>query len=266
MTAGGFSRTVALAATLIILGILGAGAGTLASAAPAHNVCVPSAVGVPSRPGPPDWMGWTGGTGLVETALDDPRWLGASGQTFGTGSAIAPLHTRMLWTTIGTSKYLYLSFLVDLDGETGAGLSTPRDVFVGFRRPTAFHVGTHDEYAYIFQFHLKGGGVGSPTDTIAPTHCATFNDCAEVPGPGKDFWRLFVNASNDSNEDCPLDPTTTVHGPAYVALTGAFTDSAPIDWMTNTSPAGQDAVRYWKLGTATGTPGAIQNRWAVQIA
>lgn len=261
MTAGGFLRTAALAAAFTAIA---AGAGTLASAAPAHNVCVPQAVGVPSRPGPPDWMGWTGGTGLVEPALDDPRWLGASGQTFGSGSAIAPLHTRMLWATTGTTKYLYLSFLVDLDGVTGAGVSTPRDVFVGFRRPTAFHVGTHDEWAYMFEFHLTGTGAGSPTSTIAPTYCESFNDCAESPGPGKDFWRLFVNASNDSNEDCQLDPTTTVHGPAYTALTVSG-GAPPIDWMTNTTPAGQDAVRYWKLDASPTTPGAIQNRWAVQI-
>src|SRR5262245_25405650 len=128
MTAGGCLRTVALAVTVTTLAM-----GGPASAVPARNVCVPQAVGVPSRSGPPDWMGWTGGTGLVDPALDDPRWLGASGQTFSTGGAIAPLHTRMLWAQIGATRYLYLSFLVDLDGVTGGGLSTPRDIFVGFR-------------------------------------------------------------------------------------------------------------------------------------
>jgi hypothetical protein len=252
MNPRGFLRKVSLAATLT--------ASTFAFATPAHNVCVPQAIGVPSRSGPPDWMGWTGGTGLVEPALDDPRWLGASGQTFSTGGALAPLHTRMLWATTGTTKYLYLSFLVDLDGVSGAGLTTPRDLFVGFRRPSAFNNGTHNEYGYIFQFHLNGGGEGSTTDLITPVHCATFTDCAEIPGPGKNFWRVFVD--HDEHDSCVVG-TTTYNGPAFRALTGSFTDSAPIDWMTNTTPAGQDAVRYWKLDASQ--PGAIQNRWAVQV-
>lgn len=249
---GGFLRTVVLAVTLTTSG--------LAAAVPARNVCVPQAVGVPSRSGPPDWMGWTGGTGLVETALDDPRWLGASGQTFSTGGALAPLHTRMLWAQVGTTRYLYLSFLVDLDGVTGAGLSTPRDIFVGFRRPAPITVGTSQEFGYIFEFHLNGVGAGSSTHAIAPTHCATFTDCAEVPGPGKDFWRVFVD--RDQSANCTIG-TSTVTGPAFRALTGAFTDSAPISWMTSTTPAGQDAVRFWKLDATQ--PGAIQNRWAVQV-
>jgi len=253
-------RTVTRAAAGVAT--LGAilGASAVAIAAPAHNVCVPQAVGVPSRSGPPDWMGWTGGTGLVETRLDDPRWLGASGQSFGNGGALAPLHTRMLWATTGGTRYLYLSFMVDLAGISGAGLTTPRDIFVGFRRPSPFLAGTHNEFGYIFEFHLTGGGEGAVDHVIAPTHCSTFNDCAEVPGPGKNFWRVFVD--HDEGDDCVVGGVT-VHGPAFRALTGSFTDSAPIDWMTSTTPAGQDAVRYWKLDAAQ--PGAIQNRWAVQV-
>ena len=122
-----------------------------AAAAPAHNVCVPMASGVPTMAGPPKWQSW-GGTAPVSAALDDPRWLGATGQSFELGSAKAPLHTRAVWATEGGQTFLYLSFIVDVEGMLGATASSPRDLFVGFRRPAP--VG--GEAAYIFQFHLDG--------------------------------------------------------------------------------------------------------------
>ena len=125
-------------------------AGSLADATPAHNVCVPAAVGVPSRPGPPRWLDWGTGTPGDE-ALDDPRWLGATGHSFELGAARAPLLSRGLWANMAGKDYLLLSFIVDLEGLSNAGAATPRDLFLGFRRPSSFAGTGGAENAYIFQ-------------------------------------------------------------------------------------------------------------------
>ncbi|TMQ14923.1 MAG: hypothetical protein E6J90_26140 [Deltaproteobacteria bacterium] len=251
----GHIRNAALAVTALW--------ASVATAAPAHNVCVPPAIGVPFRNGPPQWLNWTGGT-LVDPSLDDPRWLGATGHAFADGGALAPLQSRILWTTISGQKYLMMSFLVDLEGLTGAGVATPRDLFVGFRRPAVFTNGTpqtdDDEYAYIFQFHLTSGAIAG---LATPTHCTDYNNCAETPGPGTDFWRVFVDR-DQAPQNCTT-ATGTVSGPGFLPLTGSGPNGAPITWMTNPAAPDQDAVRYWKLGSGTGIPVPIENRWAVQI-
>src|ERR1700704_5505355 len=88
-----------------------------AVAAPQNNVCVPRATGVPTREGPPKWVDWTGsGPSAADPNLDDPRWLGATGHTFALGGAKAPLLSRALFSVQGGQEYMYLSFIVDLDG------------------------------------------------------------------------------------------------------------------------------------------------------
>ncbi|MBK7535699.1 MAG: hypothetical protein IPI49_10105 [Myxococcales bacterium] len=214
-----------------------------AAAAPAHNVCVPMASGVPTMAGPPKWQSW-GGTAPVSAALDDPRWLGATGQSFELGSAKAPLHTRAVWATEGGQTFLYLSFIVDVEGMLGATASSPRDLFVGFRRPAP--VG--GEAAYIFQFHLDGTAAAG---LVAPAHCGRYADCAEDGTTPQNYWRVFVDQG--ATATCS---TTGSTGQRFSRLVGATPADPPITWMA-------DAVRYWKLGA--GEPLALQNRWAVQV-
>lgn len=228
----------------------------VAIAAPAHNFCVPRAVGVPTRPGPPEWLDWTSGSPTVDESLDDPRWLGAAGHSFELGSARAPLHARALWATQGGKSYLYLSFIVDLEGLTGAGAATPRGLFLGFRRPTPFTNGTpetdDDEHGYIFQFHLTGGAVAG---LVEPEHCTPYGSCGENAAPAADFWRVFVD--RNSIGSC-TSGASTVTGPMSVAWTGGGPDGAPINWMKD-----ERAVRYWKLDASQ--PTLLQNRWAIQL-
>jgi hypothetical protein len=216
----------------------------LATAAPAHNVCVPQAQGVPTMSGPPKWLAAWGGGAPVSAALDDPRWLGAVGASFELGSAKAPLHSRAVWANEGGQDFLYLSFIVDVEGLLGAGATSPRDLFVGFRRPAA----VAGEAAYIFQFHLNSAaGAG----LIAPTHCARFSDCAESAATPQNYWRVFVDRGNTAS--CG---STGLTGSKFDRLVGATVSDPPVTWMT-------DAVRYWKLGTTE--PPLLQNRWAVQV-
>jgi hypothetical protein len=248
-------HTVALAAIIA--------AAPIAHAAPAHNVCVPRAVGVPTRPGPPKWLDWSSsGTTAADPALDDPRWLGATGHSFELGGARAPLLSRALWATATDGKaYLYLSFIVDLEGLTGAGAATPRDLFLGFRRPTPFAGSGGNEVAYIFQFHLTTGAVAS---LVRPQHCSRFSTCDENSGTALEFWRVFVDRGA-APEACPSSPS--VMGQRF----DRFVDTAdaskpPIPWMTKTGPPDQpneDAVRFWKLDASQ--PPVLQNRWAIQL-
>lgn len=220
------------------------------------NVCVPTASGVPTREGPPKWLNWTGsGTIPADDKLDDPRWLGATGQTFALGSAKAPLQARMLFSSQGAVapvvKYMYLSFIVDLEGFDPAhpAEATARDVFIGFRRPPSAGA---TELGYMFQFHLTGTGSG----VVAPAYCGRYTDCDESSPTKKDFWRLFADKGHQGQSACTL-----ANGEIYEPL-GSVT-TAPITWMT-TATGTQDAVRYWKIASSDPSP-FFQNRWAVQV-
>lgn len=241
--------------SLAALAALTAG-GSLASAAP-HEVCVPYALGVPTRNDPPKWVSWAGSPGPVDASLDDPRWQGATGQGFSSGSAKAPLAMRALWSDEG-GEYLYLSFVMDLEGLSGTAppTQTPRDLFLGFRRATPFDPGTpgdpsDDHLGYIFQFHLRGGAEGS---LVEPAHCARpldsspgANDgCSEDAAQPKDHWRVYVDRGQTGSCD-------VVTGTRFSRLIDAGQpDESPATWVKD-----KQAVRYWKQSTA--------NRWAIQL-
>jgi|GEM_PF-3423333 len=240
-----FSRVVAFAAV--------SAGSALAGATPAHNVCVPYALGVPTRNQPPKWVAWAGSSGDVDTGLDDPRWQGAVGHSFGLGAAKAPLQMRALWSDRG-GDYLYMSFIMDLEGLATAGTEAPRDLFLGFHRAAAYDPGTpavpeDDEYGYIFQFHLK---TGDSAALVEPVHCArpvdsvpgtTHDGCSEAASTPKDYWALFVDNNQPGTCAGAAREFTPMHGAGL---------SAPLTWMSD-----QQAVRYWKISTA--------NRWAIQL-
>jgi hypothetical protein len=232
---------------------------TPALAAPAHDVCVPSATGVPTREGPPKWIGTWPGSGGLDQSLDDPRWLGAVGHVFQYGSARAPLQSRAVYSNNGGQEYLYLSFVVDLEALQVGSQATSRDIFVGFRRANPDTRGTSDpgddEYGYIFQFHLMPGAAASPYTPITPVYCGDYDQAACTDGGAgeKDYWRVFV----DRNEDGQCTATSP-QGHQYREWNGASYTAPPADlaWMA-------DAVRYWKYDAAAAEP--LHNRWAVQI-
>lgn len=234
-------------------------AATASASVVQKNLCAPRAAGVPTREGPPKWVAWTGTNTIpADTSLDDPRWVGATGNSFARGSAKAPLQTRILFGTDGASgavtKYAYLSFLVDLSAyDTTASHPssvTPRDVWLAFHRPTG-HGGS--EAGYLFQLHLTGSGTGL---ALAPTYCDAAASCSESGGTGRDYWRLFVDRNGTDQSAC-----TGANGRLYVPLAAAASPP-PVGWMTG---GGQDAVRYWKLPPTTGSETTALNRWAVQI-
>jgi hypothetical protein len=227
-----------------------------------RDVCVPAALGVPTREGPPKWLDWTGSGPIAsDPSLDDPRWLGATSQTLPqAGGATAPLQMRALHYMQGSQEYLYLSFIVDLMGfMTSNGsdpTSTPRDIFIGFHRPSPAAGAT--ERGYMFQFHLNGNGSG----VVAPSFCSQYSTCDEDSGTATDFWRVFVDKGHTDQSAC-----TENSGALYEAVP-SVTDPVTHNLMSTvtwvTTPGGaQDAVRFWKI--ATNPAPLLQNRWAVEV-
>lgn len=231
-----------------------------------NNMCVPRALGVPTRDGPPDWVrtrhSAVNGAALPPNdALDDPRWLGATGQTIALGSAKAPLQARALYSAEdiasvpGVTKFLYLSFIIDLDGYyTGANVA-PRDLFLGFHRPGS----PTGEHGYVFQFHLSGSVAGATANGMmpAPVACDDYAACDEdASTTPHDYWRVFRDLGNPANYDCS---GVEVGGRMFEPPTSGTTAAMVVPWM-----AAQDAVRYWKVSVGDPSP-FTQNRWAVQI-
>lgn len=236
MTMSQTIKTLALPILLLLC------VGSLAHAAPVHKVCVPEASGVPTMEGAPHWSAAWGG--VQSNALDDPRWLGATAQTFGLGSAMAPLQGRAVWANEGGQDYLYFSFISNVDASVTSPNTTPRDFYLGFRRPAPLGA----ERGYIFQFHLGNPGAAGP---LSPTYCEEDCDIAT------DYWRVFVDAGNHgvcgatggSGTKYEVMPIPLPVPPAPPATT-------PLTWMDG-------AAHFWKLGGG-GAP-LLQNRWAVQM-
>jgi hypothetical protein len=76
----------------------------------ADPFCLPPSSGVPGMSGPPAW--WAG-----PSPLDDPRWRGAASYNHSGDYA----RFRALTDTIGTAKYLVLSWEVRADPDAAAG-------------------------------------------------------------------------------------------------------------------------------------------------
>lgn len=231
---------------------------TLADAAPAHDVCVPAAVGVPTRPGPPAWVQvWDPATydPVQSIRLDDPRWNNATGHAFGTGAATAAVQTRALWATVGTQKFLYLSFISNLaPNET----TNARDVFVGFNR--AIPDTANDEFGYIFQFHLSPGG-SATAGTLA--YCGDAQQAACADNTTTDYWRMYVDRVGAGNGNLGLCSTTNHNGHQFAKWNGADYTKPPIPWMTSAT-ATSGGVAVWKIPASDPAP-TQQNQWAIQV-
>lgn len=209
---------------------------SVAHAAPARSFCVPKATGVPTMEGPPQWVSSWSATRPLSTALDDPRWRGAAGHSFELGSATAPLTTRAVWSDgeVAGKAYLFLSFVVDVTGHADTDSTSPRDIFVGFRRSAPLPSGDN---GYIFRFRLDetaAAGLVTPTSCDGSGHCADGN-----------YWRVYTDFGNVAA--CGGD-----NGQEYRHGSG---EAAAVPWMS-------EAVRYWKLA---GAGPFLGNRWAVQV-
>ncbi|HYP99077.1 MAG TPA: MYXO-CTERM sorting domain-containing protein [Polyangiaceae bacterium] len=75
--------------------------------------CVPSALGVPGRSGPPEWASGS----AVDHKIDDPRWVGATSQAYPLAGSSAQSQVRALVH----GNTLYLSFQVFVDANATGG-------------------------------------------------------------------------------------------------------------------------------------------------
>lgn len=223
----------------LALGIAGAIATTTTGAHAAPNTCVPEAIGVPTKEGPPKWTAnFTGSTSTtpVYPQLDDPRWQGSTAETFAYGSAKAPLQARAVWKHEGTSDYLYLSFITNINPDT----TSKRDLWVGFKRATA----SGTQRAYVLQFHLAGATLSAPT--VVPPYCGnSLNACANGP-----YWRAWADNGQVGGDSCDASATGTFT--QFDPFNGGGDTTPPFDWL---NVSGHEDITYWNSG----------DRWAVQV-
>ena len=101
-----FLQKHAVAALALVAAVFVAlpGAPVTARAAP---VCIPTAIGVPGEPGPPEWWG------VVTGRKDDPRWRGS----MGVGHAMDRGRFRALYAQENGTDYLYLNW--EIRGDAG---------------------------------------------------------------------------------------------------------------------------------------------------
>jgi hypothetical protein len=93
------------------------------------QLCVPPGYGVPGRGGPPEWISGS----APDTNIDDPRWRGATSQSYGPGGSA---HSRL--RALQSGNNLYLSFQVMVDAEAS---QNPEDsVYVALAQTAG---GTH---------------------------------------------------------------------------------------------------------------------------
>ncbi len=157
------SRLVVLASILTGWSIL---LGAPASAQ--QTLCIPDAVGVPGRSGPPIWWDPAELYSTTEPTDKDPRWHGALRITHGSGTservALRALHTR----DPDSRVQLYLSWKVENDTFTSA----VQKVLVGFSPDCASGAKDCDpaqRYVIAVDIRHKDPGAGTRTVAGAPS-------------------------------------------------------------------------------------------------
>lgn len=151
-------RSVAVAAAVTAATFLGLGS----VAAQGEDLCVPPSYGVPAYQntkwaGPPKWLAFSDQLqGDPYDQPNDPRWVGASGQSFGAGAASAAGQVRALFAppdpAVPATRALYLSFTSRV-----TDVAAPQNLWVGFR------VSASESYVVRFRFDRNVDGSGNPT-------------------------------------------------------------------------------------------------------
>jgi hypothetical protein len=137
-------------------------------AARADKLCVPHANGVPGKNEPPQWTQFDNpAVGNVDSAITDPRWLGASGHAIQSGSATAPLDFRTVYSQVGATQYLEMSWQVNV-----AAFGAAHVLYVGFMVPG------QPSSTKMLRFHLPASD-GSTTPNGQFLECDSLDgDCA----------------------------------------------------------------------------------------
>ncbi|MCE9571976.1 MAG: hypothetical protein K8W52_02350 [Deltaproteobacteria bacterium] len=208
--------------------------GIRATARAASNACVPQAIGVPTREGPPKWSDFftDGDTRPAYFGQDEPRWLGASLESFSNGAARPPAQLKTLWSHEGASDYLYLSFTSNVvPNATMQG-----DVWLGFRRSAPYQ----NERAYLLQFDLPAAALAA--DQVAPAFCGSTYKCLSTPN-----WRVWVDRGN-TNDYKTCDAGVIGTFPEFDPMTGPDENTPPFTWLNGPRASGAETnedVMMW---------------------
>jgi hypothetical protein len=227
-----------LAATLrSILKSLGTAALVSLIAAPAladdKQLCVPPGDGVPGVGGPPEWI-----TAPANTALDDPRWRGATSQAYGASGAP---HSRL--RAVHKNNKLYLSFQVHVDADAGL----PEDsVFIALAQNA-----TATQHLVRLQL-TASTDVTASAASVAVSHFTWSGTAWTGAAPptwleDKAAW-LTVDSTDGSAEwAINLKIAYTATGLGYTAPFKMWTGTAV---QLTSSPTTTYSTYVWPLGTA----------------
>jgi len=148
------------------------------------KLCVPPGDGVPGRLGPPEWL--SGST--PNTALDDPRWCGATSQSY--GSSGSP-HTRM--RVVHSDNRILLSFQVFIDPSAA---TTQDSVYIALAQSE-----TSTHHLLRLRLSATSNTTASPTGVALEHTTWSGTDWAGAAPPtwveDKAAW-LTIDAADDS--------------------------------------------------------------------
>ena len=253
-----------------VVWLVAAASIVLTYSASAQDFCIPPAIGVPTRPGPPTW--WVANDPLAPNgpAVDDPRWQGAAGTTFTSGGAEAPFALRALQTSplaifgVGGgsptaqngSATVATNYLMSFQSSIDPNPQYPHDLFIGIRRPgTHITTSTVDPAAYIIQLHVAAMQAASTSTPSTPAYCPSPTSTTAACNFNANYYVIWEDNIGSGTTSTPgtcngtngelFVPTTTLHD---------------IPWLDN-------VATFFELGSATaGTNAFTANSWAAEVA
>lgn len=251
---------------------LGASLGALfvSHAAAAADSCVPPPAGVFGQPGPPDWT--TGGTPQV----DDPRWHGATGESFPdlTAGSVPDARSRMVQD--GTSLFFQMRVLADATPGNVSGSNYRDSAYIAFADNTlatmqVVRIAIDNAGATHATRFLKSGGTwtSGPASAGAP---AWFVDAKAFVNPPINGVATTQNWAVDVKVKIASLPGTkfwygTVISPTGLAAVqpyawpnrGGFVEPNPPDTGVAASTWGAqfDAIGAANWGNYTATTGVL---------
>lgn len=213
------------------------------------DLCVPQAFGVPGRPGPPEWL--TGAN--VDPKIDDPRWVGATAQSYPLSGSGTEANVRALYS----ANTIYLSWQIFLD-PVGLAVGQQDWVYVALAQNTG-------AAARLIRIRPKPGADGEALGAgefdiefyTATTATGAWTTSLPVAGLVNDvaIWRQVVGTSTNWSVNLKLSL-----GAAAFSVTSPFVmwTGANVQLSTTVPTFANYALPVGALGPGITTPpGAI---------
>jgi hypothetical protein len=224
-------RTLRSLAALALVSLI-----ALPALADDKQLCVPPGDGVPGMGGPPEWISGTS----PNTAIDDPRWRGATSQAYGTGASGAP-HSRL--RAVHKNNRLYLSFQVLVDAEAS---QLPEDsIFIALAQNTTTAT------PHLLRLKLTAtSNVTASASSVALTHLTWDGDSWEGAAPPTWVEDAAAWLTIDPSDGSPEWSINVKINYAGLSLTAPFKMWTGTAVELTSSPVVNYGTYVWPLGSA----------------